>query len=48
MAKNIFEETEFFINGHVDGPSRVLLEYMNDLNNNPPDDWIGFRALVEK
>lgn len=32
----------------VDGPSRVLLEYMRQYNNVAPPSWRGFRELTEK
>jgi hypothetical protein len=42
-AKDTFEQVLKIRN--ADGPSKALIEYMEESNLIPPDDWRGIRAL---
>ena len=49
-AKQIFIKTEEMIEGHKDGPSRVLINNMEDLSHGSekaPADWKGFRFFKD-
>lgn len=46
-AREIFARTQYML-GVEDGPSTVLLHFMSTKNYIAPEDWGGFRELVEK
>lgn len=46
-AREIFARTQYML-GVEDGPSTVLLHFMSGTNYIAPEDWGGFRELVEK
>jgi len=34
--------------GYLDGPSKVLINYIKNRDMTAPDDWQGFRPLTSK
>ncbi|KAL8443491.1 hypothetical protein Emed_006772 [Eimeria media] len=46
-AREIFVRTQYML-GVEDGPSTVLLHFMSTKNYVAPEDWGGFRELIEK
>ena len=47
-ARAYMEQTEHYIRGVSDGPSRALLGFMADNNYKAPLGWTGVRSLIEK
>eukprot|EP00418_Pyrodinium_bahamense_P049932 CAMPEP_0179173142 /NCGR_PEP_ID=MMETSP0796-20121207/85425_1 /TAXON_ID=73915 /ORGANISM="Pyrodinium bahamense, Strain pbaha01" /LENGTH=1058 /DNA_ID=CAMNT_0020876339 /DNA_START=138 /DNA_END=3312 /DNA_ORIENTATION=+ len=47
VATSLFERTVGMLEGIVDGPSSVLLEYMRGFDYQAPPRWPGFRELIE-
>lgn len=47
-ARGYMEQTEHYIKGVADGPSRALLNVMSETDFNPPVGWTGVRNLTEK
>lgn len=45
IAKKKFEKTLHMIPDREDKPSRALLTFMEELNNNPPQEWNGVRSI---
>jgi len=50
-AKEIFEKSDSMLKNTPlggDGPSRTLLNYMDERNFEAPKDWKGYRPLTAK
>lgn len=48
QAKEVFEQSMNFLEGHKDGPSETLLNYMKNRNFTAPEGWKGIRKLTSK